>query len=157
MDHTKCKTFIGFVNIDKKDRWWVDGNSVWDTISPRILPYETKEEKESAKLYGYSTATWSETGDEVVGVIFKVHETIPVISKKEAIILEEKHMKQRLEEKQKLLDEENPPKKKEEKISKEVIKEPVKEVVKEIPKVSTPVIPEPKKRGRPRIHPLIEE
>jgi hypothetical protein len=149
MDHTKCKTFIGFVNVDKKDRWWVDGNSVWDTISPRILPYETKEEKESAKLYGYSTATWSETGDEVVGVIFKVHETIPVITKKEADIIEQKQRKQHLEEKQKILDEENIPKKKEEKI--------VKEVVKEIPKVVAPIIPEVKKRGRPRIHPLIEE
>ncbi len=149
MDHTKCKTFIGFVNVDKKDRWWVDGNSVWDTISPRILPYETKEEKESAKLYGYSTATWSETGDEVVGVIFKVHETIPVITKKEADIIEQKQRKQHLEEKQKILDEENIPKKKEEKI--------VKEVVKEIPKVVSPIIPEVKKRGRPRIHPLIEE
>lgn len=149
MDHTKCKTFIGFVNVDKKDRWWVDGNSVWDTISPRILPYETKEEKESAKLYGYSTATWSETGDEVVGVIFKVHETIPVITKKEADIIEQKQRKQHLEEKQKILDEENIPKKKEEKI--------VKEFVKEIPKVVSPIIPEVKKRGRPRIHPLIEE
>lgn len=149
MDHTKCKTFIGFVNVDKKDRWWVDGNSVWDTISPRILPYETKEEKESAKLYGYSTATWSETGDEVVGVIFKVHETIPVITKKEADIIEQKQRKQHLEEKQKILDEENIPKKKEEKI--------VKEFVKEIPKVVAPIIPEVKKRGRPRIHPLIEE
>lgn len=142
MDHTKCKTFIAFVNVDKKDKFWCDGNSVWDTVSPKIFPYETKEEKEDAKLTGYHTAAWSETGDEVYGVIFKACETVPIISKKEALQLEEKHLKQRLEEKQKILDEDKPKKE-----SKKEIPEPVKI---QVPETKKEEIVEKRGRGRPR-------
>ena len=90
MDHTKTKSFIAFVNKDGKNRWWVDGNYVFDEISPKVYPYETKEDKEHAKLIGYRIAIWDESGD-IEGVILKASgETIPTISKKEALLLEDK-------------------------------------------------------------------
>ena len=153
MDHTKCKTFIGFVNIDKKDRFWCDGNSVWDSISPKIFPYETKEEKESAQLTGHHILNWDETGSEVVGIIFKVHETVPLISKKDAEILEIKQKEKRLKEKEKILNEDNPEKSKK-KISEPII-ENVPEKIVEIKKEEPQQIQ--RTRGRPRKNPLIEE
>lgn len=90
MDHTKTKTFIAFVNKDGKNRWWVDGNYVFDEISPKVYPYETKEDKEHAKLIGYRIAIWNESGD-IEGILLKATgESMPTISKKEALLLEDK-------------------------------------------------------------------
>lgn len=160
MNHASCKTFIAFVNIDKKDKFFVDGNDVWDRVSPKIYPYESKEDKDNAKGIGYRIANWEQTGDLVEGIILKVHETVPIISKKEAVKIEEKFQQEQIEARQKLKEEDRPKPKKEKAqetiptdIPKEVVVETIPEKIEPVKSQS----PEPKKRGRPRIHNLIEE
>lgn len=158
MDYTKTKTFIAFVNIDGKDKFWVDSNDPCDRISPKIYPYETKEEKESAKLVGHRTAMWSESGDRIEGVLLKVCETIPVINKKEAEELEQKWIKKNKEEREALFEEKHKKKDVEPKKPLEAVKAvPEKVVEKVVEKSLEPVVEAPKKRGRPRIHPLVED
>lgn len=154
MNHASCKTFIAFVNIDGRDKFFVDGNDVWDKVSPKVYPYESKEDKDNAKLIGYRIANWDQTGENVEGIILKVHETVPIISKKEALIIEEKHRLE-VEEMKRKCREEDTPKKKEKSIP-EVPPPPIPAIVPKIEPVKTQS-PEPKKRGRPRIHNLIEE
>jgi hypothetical protein len=150
MNHASCKTFIAFVNVDGRDRFFVDGNDVWDKVSPKVYPYESKEDKDNAKLIGYRIANWDQTGENVEGIILKVHETVPIISKKEALIIEEKHRLEVEEMKRKCREESPKPKK-------EKVQEPIPEIVPvKIEPVKTQS-PEPKKRGRPRIHNIIEE
>lgn len=153
MNHASCKTFIAFVNIDGRDKFFVDGNDVWDKVSPKVYPYESKEDKDNAKLIGYNIANWDQSGETVEGIILKVHETVPIITKKEAMKLEEKYQEEQLEARRKLKEEESP-KKKEKTIPEEPPPIPV-----VVPKIEPVKIesPEPKKRGRPRIHNLIEE
>jgi hypothetical protein len=151
MNHASCKTFIAFVNVDGRDRFFVDGNDVWDKTSPKVYPYESKEDKDNAKLIGYRIANWDQTGENVEGIILKVHETVPIISKKEAVAIEEKHRLEIEEMKRKCREEESP------KPKKEKIQEPIPEIVPvKVEPVKTQST-EPKKRGRPRIHNLIEE
>lgn len=151
MNHASCKTFIAFVNVDGRDRFFVDGNDVWDKVSPKVYPYESKEDKDNAKLIGYRIANWDQTGENVEGIILKVHETVPIISKKEALIIEEKHRLEIEEMKRKCREEDSP------KPKKEKVQEPIPEIVPvKIEPVKTQS-PEPKKRGRPRIHNIIEE
>lgn len=157
MNHASCKTFIAFVNIDKKDKFFVDGNDVWDRVSPKIYPYESKEDKDNAKSIGYRIANWEQTGELVEGIILKVHETVPIISKKEAEKIEERFQQEQIEARQKLKEEDRPKKKVAGTIPTDIQKEVV---VETIPEKIEPVksqSPEPKKRGRPRIHNLIEE
>ena len=157
MNHASCKTFIAFVNIDKKDKFFIDGNDVWDRVSPKIYPYESKEDKDNAKGIGYRIANWDQTGDLVEGIILKVHETVPIISKKEAVKIEEKFQQEQIEARRKVQEEDRPKKKVAGTIPTDIHKE---DVVKTTPeKIETKKIesPEPKKRGRPRIHNLIEE
>jgi tRNA G10 N-methylase Trm11 len=144
MNHASCKTFIAFVNIDKKDKFFVDGNDVWDKVSPKIYPYESKEDKDNAKGIGYRIANWDQSGDLVEGIILKVHETVPIISKKEAEKIEERFRQEQIEARRKIKEEDST------KPKKEKTQEPIPEIV--------PVKIEPtKKRGRPRIHNLVEE
>ena len=151
MNHASCKTFIAFVNIDGRDKFFVDGNDVWDKTSPKVYPYESKEDKDNAKLIGYKIANWDQTGENVEGIILKVHETVPIISKKEAIRLEEKYQEEQLEARRKLKEEDSP------KAKKEKTQEPIPEIVPVKIEPTKIESPEPKKRGRPRIHNLIEE
>lgn len=151
MNHASCKTFIAFVNIDGRDKFFVDGNDVWDKTSPKVYPYESKEDKDNAKLIGYKIANWDQTGENVEGIILKVHETVPIISKKEAIRLEERYQEEQLEARRKLKEEDSP------KPKKEKIQEPIPEIVPVKIEPTKIESPEPKKRGRPRIHNLIEE
>jgi len=159
MDFTKTKTFIAFVNIDGKDRFWVDSNDPCDKISPKIYPYETKEEKDTAKLIGYRTSVWSESGDRIEGVLLKVSETIPVITRKEAEVLEEKWKQKLLDDKEAMLSEKS--KKKVPEIVPEKPPETPKEVPGKVPVVvpetiSKPTVDVPRGRGRPRKIQLIE-
>lgn len=159
MDYTKTKTFIAFVNIDGRDKFWVDSNDPCDRISPKIYPYETKEEKETAKLVGHRTAMWSESGDRIEGVLLKVCETIPVINKKEAEELEQKWIKKSKEEREALAEEKHK-KKDPEPLQKplEPVSKPVEKIVeKVVEKSPEPIVEAPKKRGRPRIHPLVDD
>lgn len=156
MDHTKTQTFIAFVNKTKRDKYWIDGNYFYDEDSPKIYPYETREQKDIANIIGYRNSHWDDIiqeKGEVVGIIFKATEqTIPIISKEKAIELETKIYGNSMYESDK------------KKKSKEV-KEPIVEQIPE--KISEPIkqeiqtqIPEqqiPKKRGRPRIHNLLED
>lgn len=157
MNHASCKTFIAFVNIDKKDKFFVDGNDVWDRVSPKIYPYESKEDKDNAKGIGYRIANWDQTGDLVEGIILKVHETVPIISKKEAEKIEERFQQEQIEARQKLKEEDRPKKKVTETIPTNIPKEVVVETIPEKIEPKKIESPEPKKRGRPRIHNLIEE
>ena len=86
MDHTKTKTFIAFINSDGKDKWWIDGNCTFEVDRPTILPYETKEQKESAISVGKLKGLWDETTD-VYGVVLKVQEVpFEIINRKDADI-----------------------------------------------------------------------
>lgn len=157
MNHASCKTFIAFVNIDKKNKFFVDGNDVWEKISPKIYPYESKEDKDNAKSIGYRIANWDQSGDLVEGIILKVHETVPIISKKEAVKIEERFQQEQIEARQKLKEEDNPKKKVSATIPTDIPKEVAVETIPEKIEPVKIISPEPKKRGRPRIHALIEE
>lgn len=158
MNNTKTKTFIAFVNKNKKDSFWIDGNYIYEDSAPKIYPYETKEEKDTANLIGFRNTLWDEveeTKSEIVGVILKVtDETVSVISKDKAIELEQKLYGNNIYEVK-------PKKKKETVVEKtEEIPEkiPEKVVEKVAEKVSEQVISEeaPKKRGRPRKSLVVE-
>lgn len=166
MNNTKTKTFIAFVNKNKKDSFWIDGNYIYEDSAPKIYPYETKEEKDTANLIGFRNTQWDEVEDtksEIVGVILKVtDETVGIISKDKAVELEQKFYGNSIYE--------TKPKKKKEKLE-EVVSETVKEISekvvektpeKVVEKVSENV-PEqissedaPKKRGRPRKSLVVE-
>lgn len=87
MDNTKTKTFIAFINKSGHDKWWIDGNCPYESDRPRILPYQTKEDKETAIKYGRSIGLWEESED-VYGVVLTVTgEPFEIINRKDADIL----------------------------------------------------------------------
>lgn len=45
MDHTKTNTFAGFVNIEKNNKFWVDGGFMYCEDTPSLFKFNTKEEK----------------------------------------------------------------------------------------------------------------
>ena len=94
MDHTKTQTFIAFINKEKRDKYWIDGNYLFEEDAPKIYPYETREQKDIANIIGYRNSIWDdviENKSEIVGIIFKVTEqTIPIINKDKVIELETK-------------------------------------------------------------------
>lgn len=45
MDHTKKNTFAAFVNVDKNDKYWINGNWQNETDTPSLFKYNTSEEK----------------------------------------------------------------------------------------------------------------
>lgn len=161
MDHTKTQTFIAFVNKEKRDRYWIDGNYLFEEDVPKIYPYETREQKDIANIVGYRCSCWdeiSESKSEIIGIIFKATEqTIPIISKEKAIELETKIYGNSIYESNK----KKKPKEVEEPIVEKIqtpIPEPIQEPIKPQSN-SKEQIPEsiPKKRGRPRIHNLLED
>lgn len=81
MDHTKKTTFVGFVNIDKNDEYWVDGHFEYGTDAPTLFRFNTKEEKEVVKsiAQGYLD-NWD--FKEVEMVVFEVKSRHPVKLKK---------------------------------------------------------------------------
>lgn len=84
MDHTKTKTFIAFINVSGKDRWWIDGNCTFESDRPTILPYDTEEQKKTALEVGKLKGMWDETTD-VQGIILKVQgNPFEIINRKEA-------------------------------------------------------------------------
>jgi len=44
-DHTKKTTFAAFVNIDKSDKYWIDGHWEFSDDCPSLFKFNTKEEK----------------------------------------------------------------------------------------------------------------
>lgn len=140
MDFTKTKTFIAFIHKSKKNSYWIDGNDIFNEDSPKIYPYDSKEEKELANLIGFRNTCWSEVEDskgEIVGVLLKVSsEHLPIISKEKAIELEKKIYGNTIY---------NEPKQKKEKV-----KDEPKVVLENIEIIEEPVQEHPKKkRGRP--------
>ena len=86
MDNTKTKTFIAFINVSGKDKWWIDGNCTFESDRPTLLPYETKEQKETALAVGRTKGLWDETTD-VYGVVLKVQDVpFEIINRKDADI-----------------------------------------------------------------------
>jgi hypothetical protein len=86
MDHTKTKTFIAFINVSGKDKWWIDGNCTFEVDRPSLLPYDTKEQKETAISVGKTKGLWDETTD-VYGIVLKVQDApFRIISREEADI-----------------------------------------------------------------------
>lgn len=84
MNYAKTKTFIAFINKDKKDSFWIHGNYCFDDHSPKIYPYQTKEEKETAIEIGKRLGVWDETSD-IQGVILSIHsEPFSIITKEQA-------------------------------------------------------------------------
>lgn len=49
MDHTKKTTFAAFTNSTSTDKFWVNGHFEFDTDSPTLFRYNTKEEKAVVK------------------------------------------------------------------------------------------------------------
>lgn len=140
MDYTKTKTFIAFISKSKKDSYWIDGNYVFDESSPKIYPYESKEDKDLANVIGYRHTQWDEVEREkleIVGVLLKVSEQVPIISKERALELDEK-----VYGKSAILKEIVKNKKKE--------PEAAQEIVNSVPESTEPAPEVPKrKRGRP--------
>ena len=44
-DHTKKTTFVGFVNVCKDGKYWMDGHWEHGTDAPTLFRYNTREEK----------------------------------------------------------------------------------------------------------------
>lgn len=155
MDYTKkTKTFIAFINKDKKDKFWMYGNYCFDEETPKVYPYETKEDKKAALEIGKRFGVWSETSDIEAVVLKVMGEPFSIIDKAQAKIYEKQLQKEEdervAERKAKELSESKPKKLKEEKVEKvlPIILE-TKEVSKVLPTISEGQ-PE-KKRGRPKI------
>lgn len=154
MNNTKTKTFIAFINKNKKDSYWVDGNYIFEDTAPKIYPYETKEDKENASVIGFRNTQWDEvegTGSEIVGVVLKVtDEFVNVISKEKAVELEMKIYGNTIYKAKE--------KKKKEKVEEVVVEKPVEKIPEKVetPKKVIETTPEtpsedaPKKRGRPK-------
>lgn len=154
MNNTKTKTFIAFINKNKKDSYWIDGNYIFEDTAPKIYPYETKEDKENASVIGFRNTQWDEvegTGSEIVGVVLKVtDEFVNVISKEKAVELEMKIYGNTIYKAKE--------KKKKEKVEEVVVEKPVEKIPEKVetPKKVIEAIPEtpsedaPKKRGRPK-------
>lgn len=154
MNNTKTKTFIAFINKNKKDSYWVDGNYIFEDTAPKIYPYETKEDKENASVIGFRNTQWDEvegTGSEIVGVVLKVtDEFVNVISKEKAVELEMKIYGNTIYKAKE--------KKKKEKVEEVVVEKPVEKIPEKVeaPKKVIEATPEtpsedaPKKRGRPK-------
>lgn len=154
MNNTKTKTFIAFINKNKKDSYWIDGNYIFEDTAPKIYPYETKEDKENASVIGFRNTQWDEvegTGSEIVGVVLKVtDEFVNVISKEKAVELEMKIYGNTIYKAKE--------KKKKEKVEEVVVEKPVEKIPEKVetPKKVIETTPEtpsedaPKKRGRPK-------
>lgn len=153
MDHTKNKTFIAFINQSGKDKWWIDGNCPYEVDRPKILPYGTAEEKETALLYGKTIGIWDEVTD-VYGVLLKVEgQPFEIINRKDADAIQ-KEIKEKEEARKKEMGiESGPPaskkkKKKKDSEPKDSTPEPSKEVLTpkdvKVESIST----ERKKRGQ---------
>lgn len=154
----KTKTFIAFINKDGKDKWWLHGNYCFDEETPKVYPYETKQDKLDALEIGKRFGVWDETSD-IEGVILKVvGEPFSIITKKEAAVYHKQIQKEEEERvaARKAKEEETKPKKevkeKKEKVDIKVEPEikPVKAIV--TPENVTKNVVEPKKRGRPKIN-----
>ena len=164
MDHTKkSKTFIAFINKDKKDKYWIHGNYTMDEDTPKVYPYDTKEEKEIALEIGKRFGVWDETSDIEAVLLKVIGDPFSIITKKEA----ESYHKQIIKEEELRVAERKAKEKELEKPKKvkEEIKEDV-EIVEVVEKKfdTTPKITEPPKkesgkvnendkpkRGRPKI------
>ena len=167
MNYTKTKTFIAFINKEKKDTYWINGNYCFDEDVPKIYPYESKEEKKDAIDIGKRLGVWDETSD-IDAILFKVvGEPFSVITKREAAeyekILSAEAAQRVAERKAKELEEKTQAKEAKKKTKEEVdeIVEPLPilpkvvekiEVEKEEPKKVEVKMDEPKevKRGRPK-------
>ena len=155
MDYTKkTKTFIAFVNKDGKDRWWLHGNYCFDEETPKIYPYDTKQDKEDAIEIGKRFGVWDETSD-IEGLVLKViGEPFSIINKKEAAIYHkqiQKEEEERVAERKAKEESEKKPKKE---IKEDNVKvEESKPTPKIVPKVEelNKEQPTPKKRGRPKL------
>lgn len=44
-DHTKKTTFAGFVNVDKSNKYWMEGHFEYGEDAPTLFRFNTKEEK----------------------------------------------------------------------------------------------------------------
>jgi hypothetical protein len=155
MDYTKkTKTFIAFVNKDGKDRWWLHGNYCFDEETPKIYPYDTKQDKEDAIEIGKRFGVWDETSD-IEGLVLKViGEPFSIINKKEAAIYHkqiQKEEEERVAERKAKEESEKKPKKeiKEEKVKVEESK-PTPKIVPKVEELNKEQ-PTPKKRGRPKL------
>lgn len=45
-DHTNIRQFAAFVNVENKNKFWVNQHWVWDEDCPGLFRYDTKEDKE---------------------------------------------------------------------------------------------------------------
>lgn len=45
-DHTNIKHFAAFVNVEQKNKFWVNQHWVWDEDCPGLFRYDSKEDKE---------------------------------------------------------------------------------------------------------------
>lgn len=45
-DHTQTKHFAAFVNVEAKNKFWVNQHWVWDDDSPGLFRYDSKEDKQ---------------------------------------------------------------------------------------------------------------
>lgn len=54
MDHTKKTTFVGFINVEKGDKYWIDHGFTYNEDAPGLFRYNTKEEKDIAKSVAQS-------------------------------------------------------------------------------------------------------
>ena len=70
-DHTKKTTFAAFVNIDKSDKYWIEGHWEYSEDTPGLFRFNTKEEKQRVQEVAQSYLdNWGVKGLELV--VFEV-------------------------------------------------------------------------------------
>lgn len=146
MDYCKTKQFIAFINKTAKDRYWCDGYFAWDEYSPKLHPYDTKEQKKIANEIADGISSWSETGEIEAVVLTVSSEVIKFVDKAgKSAALErfekksEEGIRKQEEDKKKVLEEKKKKREEPNESSEELIElEPI--VVPEIPKAASPVV-----------------
>ena len=98
MDNTKQKKFIAFINQEGKDRWWINGNLTYDSSSPTILPYDTKEDKANAIDKAKKMCIWEETHDIYGIVLSVVDKPFEIISFSDANKIKQEYEEEETEE-----------------------------------------------------------
>ena len=46
MDHSQTKQFAAFVNVEGKNKFWVNQHWTWDEDAPGLFRYDSKEDKQ---------------------------------------------------------------------------------------------------------------
>lgn len=105
MDHTQTKHFAAFINIEGKNKFWVNQHWQWDEDSPALFQYDSREDKKRVEEVAQSYINHWDM-DKIELVIFEVKsrkemDLIKIINAEEELIAEN-HTKMERKKKEKI-------------------------------------------------------